>query len=42
MAINRDKVLEAAQKYVEKKKYDKAMARIRGEKHQDPNWIPWR
>lgn len=24
------------------KKYDKAMARIRGEKHQDPNWIPWR
>ncbi len=29
MAINRDKVLEAAQKFVEKKKYDKAVAELK-------------
>ena len=37
MAINRDKVLEAAQKYVEKKKYDKAVAELRKLVEADPN-----
>ncbi|MDF2692504.1 MAG: hypothetical protein K0S65_887, partial [Labilithrix sp.] len=37
MAINRDKVLEAAQKYVEKKKYDKAVAELRKLVDADPN-----
>ena len=37
MAINRDKVLEAAQKFVEKKKYDKAVAELRKLVDADPN-----
>ena len=37
MAINRDKVLETAQKYVEKKKYDKAVAELRKLVDADPN-----
>lgn len=37
MAINRDKVLETAQKYVEKKKYDKAVAELRKLVEADPN-----
>jgi tetratricopeptide (TPR) repeat protein len=37
VAINRDKVLEAAQKYVEKKKYDKAVAELRKLVDADPN-----
>jgi tetratricopeptide (TPR) repeat protein len=37
VAINRDKVLEAAQKYVEKKKYDKAVAELRKLVEADPN-----
>lgn len=37
MAINRDKVLEAAQKYVEKKKYDKAVLEYRKLIEADPN-----
>ena len=37
MAINRDKVLEAAQKYVEKKKYDRAVAELRKLVDADPN-----
>ncbi|GEM_PF-274512 len=37
MAINRDKVLETAQKYVEKKKYDKAVAELRKLIEADPN-----
>ena len=37
MAINRDKVLEAAQKYVEKKKYDKAVQEYQKLIEADPN-----
>ena len=37
MAINRDKVLEAAQKYVEKKKYDKAVVEYQKLIDADPN-----
>src|SRR6476620_6437113 len=37
VAINRDKVLESAQKYVEKKKYDKAVAELRKLVEADPN-----
>lgn len=37
MAINRDKVLEAAQKFVEKKKYDKAVAELQKLVQADPN-----
>lgn len=37
MAINRDKVLEAAQKYVEKKKYDKAVQEYQKLIVADPN-----
>jgi tetratricopeptide (TPR) repeat protein len=37
VAINRDKVLETAQKYVEKKKYDKAVAELRKLVEADPN-----
>jgi tetratricopeptide (TPR) repeat protein len=37
VAINRDKVLEAAQKFVEKKKYDKAVAELRKLVEADPN-----
>jgi tetratricopeptide (TPR) repeat protein len=37
LAINRDKVLESAQKYVEKKKYDKAVAELRKLVEADPN-----
>lgn len=37
MAINRDKVLETAQKYVEKKKYDKAVIELRKLVEADPN-----
>ncbi len=37
MAINRDKVLEAAQKYVEKKKYDKAVLEYQKLIEADPN-----
>ncbi len=37
MAINRDKVLEAAQKYVEKKKYDKAILEYQRLIAADPN-----
>lgn len=37
MAINRDKVLEAAQKYVEKKKYDKAILEYQKLTQADPN-----
>lgn len=37
MAINRDKVLETAQKYVEKRKYDKAVAELRKLVEADPN-----
>lgn len=37
MAINRDKVLEAAQKYVEKKKYDKAVQEYQKLIDADPN-----
>ncbi|HEY8078655.1 MAG TPA: tetratricopeptide repeat protein, partial [Labilithrix sp.] len=37
MAINRDKVLEAAAKYVEKKKYDKAVIEYRKLVDADPN-----
>ncbi len=37
MAINRDKVLEAAQKYAEKKKYDKAVLELRKLIDADPN-----
>ncbi len=37
MAINRDKVLEAAQKYVEKKKYDKAIVEYQRLIAADPN-----
>lgn len=37
MAINRDKVLEAAQKFVEKKKYDKAVAELQKLIQADPN-----
>lgn len=37
MAINRDKVLEAAQKYVEKKKYDKAVLEYQKLIDADPN-----
>ena len=37
MAINRDKVLEAAQKYVEKKKYDKAVIEYQKLIDADPN-----
>jgi tetratricopeptide (TPR) repeat protein len=37
VAINRDKVLEAAQKFVEKKKYDKAVIELRKLVEADPN-----
>jgi tetratricopeptide (TPR) repeat protein len=37
VAINRDKVLEAAQKFVEKKKYDKAVLEYRKLIDADPN-----
>ena len=37
MAINRDKVLEAAQKYVDKKKYDKAVIELQKLIGADPN-----
>ena len=37
MAINRDKVLEAAQKWVEKKKYDKAVLELQRLVQADPN-----
>jgi tetratricopeptide (TPR) repeat protein len=37
VAINRDKVLETAQKFVEKKKYDKAVAELRKLVEADPN-----
>ena len=37
MAINREKVLEAAQKYVEKKKYDKAVQELQKLIEADPN-----
>ncbi|MBX3189505.1 MAG: tetratricopeptide repeat protein [Labilithrix sp.] len=37
MAINRDKVLEAAQKFVEKKKYDKAVQEYQKLIDADPN-----
>ncbi|AKV04029.1 TPR domain protein [Labilithrix luteola] len=37
MAIDRDKVLQAAQKYVEKKKYDKAVLEYRKLIDADPN-----
>ena len=37
MAINRDKVLEAAQKYVEKRKYDKAVVEFQKIVEADPN-----
>ncbi len=37
MAINREKVLEAAQKYVEKKKYDKAIVEFQKVIQEDPN-----
>ena len=37
MAINREKVLEAAQKYVEKKKYDKAIIEYQKVIQEDPN-----
>ena len=37
MAINREKVLEAAQKYVEKKKYDKAIIEFQKVIQEDPN-----
>lgn len=37
VAINRDKVLETAQKYVEKKKYDKAVAELKKLVDTDPN-----
>jgi tetratricopeptide (TPR) repeat protein len=37
VAINRDKVLEAAQKYVEKKKYDKAVQEYQKLIDADPN-----
>ncbi|MCL2777334.1 MAG: tetratricopeptide repeat protein [Polyangiaceae bacterium] len=37
MAIDRDKVLQAAQKYVEKKKYDKAVVEYRKLIEADPN-----
>ena len=37
MAINREKVLEAAQKYVEKKKYDKAVQELHKLIEADPN-----
>jgi lipopolysaccharide biosynthesis regulator YciM len=37
VAINRDKVLEAAQKFVEKKKYDKAVAELQKLIQADPN-----
>ena len=37
MAINRDKVLEAASKYVEKKKYDKAVVEYQKLIDADPN-----
>jgi len=37
VAINRDKVLEAAQKYVEKKKYDKAVHEYQKLIEADPN-----
>lgn len=37
MAINRDKVLESAQKYVEKKKYDKAVQEYQKLIDADPN-----
>lgn len=36
MAINREKVLEAAQKYIEKKKYDKAVVELRRVVEADP------
>ncbi len=37
MAINREKVLEAAQKFVEKKKYDRAVAEYQKIIQEDPN-----
>jgi tetratricopeptide (TPR) repeat protein len=37
VAINREKVLEAAQKYVEKKKYDKAVQELQKLIEADPN-----
>ncbi|HEY2516800.1 MAG TPA: tetratricopeptide repeat protein, partial [Polyangiaceae bacterium] len=37
MAIDRDKVLQAAQKFVEKKKYDKAVAEYQKIVAEDPN-----
>jgi pilus assembly protein FimV len=37
VAINRDKVLEAAQKFVEKKKYDKAVVELQKLVQADPN-----
>jgi tetratricopeptide (TPR) repeat protein len=37
VAINREKVLEAAQKFVEKKKYDKAVAEYQKIIQEDPN-----
>jgi len=37
MAINREKVLEAAQKYVEKQKYDKAIGELRKVVDADPS-----
>lgn len=37
MAINRDKVLETAQKYVDRKRYDRAVAELRKLIEADPN-----
>lgn len=37
MAINRDKVLESAQKYIEKNKYDKAIVELRRVTNADPS-----
>ena len=37
MALDREKILQAAQKYVEKKKYDKAIAEYQKIIQQDPN-----
>ncbi len=37
MAIDREKVLAAAQKYVEKKKYDKAVLEYQRIIQEDPN-----
>ncbi|MBX3190242.1 MAG: tetratricopeptide repeat protein [Labilithrix sp.] len=37
MAINREKVLEAAQKYIEKRKYDKAVVELRRVVDADPS-----